>query len=250
MLWGLGQVLGLEDAARWGGLVDLPAEFSKGAQTRLCAVLAGLGDEDQVAVRSAGMFVRRLARAALDPRQPVKAWTAEGTVLVTGGTGALGGHIARWLAVNGAEHILLVSRRGCDAPGAPELEDELTGLGARVTITDCDVADRQQLERLLGSISNDCPLTAVFHAAGVVDAHSLESLTTKRLALVLASKADAAWHLHDLTRDLHLSAFVLFSSLAGTLGSSEQGSYAAANAFLDALAAYRRAHGLTATSVA
>src|SRR5665213_684734 len=250
MLWGLGRVLGLEDPRRWGGLVDLPTELDGRSLPRLCGVLAGLGDEDQVAVRSAGVFVRRLARAPLGKRPAVRPWKPQATVLVTGGTGALGGHVARWLAGHGAEHIVLVSRRGPGAPGASELQDELTGLGARVTVAACDVADRDQLEGLLGSISGECQLSAVLHAAGVGDTDSVNSLTAQRLNEVLAGKVDAAWHLHELTRDLDLSAFVLFSSLAGTLGAGEQGSYAAANTFLDSLAEYRRQRGLTATSVA
>ena len=171
-------------------------------------------------------------------------------MLITGGTGALGGHVARWLAENGAEHIVLAGRRGRDAPGARELEDELGGLGARVTVAACDVSDREQVEGLLGSISEECRLSAVFHAAGGIDFDSIASLTVEGLDGALAGKASAAWYLHELTRDIDLSAFVLFSSLAGTLGSGEQGSYAAANAFLDSLAEYRRQRGLTATSVA
>ena len=250
MLWGLGRVLGLEDPRRWGGLVDLPTELDGRSLPRLYGVLAGLGDEDQVAVRTAGVFVRRLARAPLGERPAVRSWKPKGTVLVTGGTGALGGHVARWLAGHGAEHIVLVSRRGPSAPGASELQDEVTGLGARVTVAACDVADPDQLKELLGSISEECQLSAVFHAAGVGDTNSVDSLMAPRLNEVLAGKADAAWHLHELTRDLDLSAFVLFSSLSGTLGAGEQGSYAAANTFLDCLAEYRRQRGLTATSVA
>jgi acyl transferase domain-containing protein/acyl carrier protein/aryl carrier-like protein len=250
MHWGLGRVLGLEDPRRWGGLVDLPIELDGRSLPRLCGVLAGLGDEDQVAVRSAGLFVRRLARAPRGKRPAARSWKPKGTVLVTGGTGALGGHVARWLAEHGAEHIVLVSRRGSSASGASELQDELTVLGARVTVAACDVADRDQLEGLLGSIPEECQLSAVFHAAGIGDIDSVDSLTAQRLNEVLAGKVDAAWHLHELTRDLDLSAFVLFSSLAGTLGAGGQGSYAAANTFLDSLAEYRRQQGLTATSVA
>ena len=249
-VWGLGRVLGLEDPRRWGGLIDLPAEFDERARARFCSVLAGMGDEDQVAVRSTGVFLRRLVRAGLGERSPVRSWRPQGTTLITGGTGALGGHVARWLAENGAEHIVLVGRRGRDAPGVRELEGELGGLGARVTVAACDVADREQLRELLGSISEECRLSAVFHAAGAADFDAVASLTVERLEGALAGKASAAWYLHELTRDIDLSAFVLFSSLAGTLGSGGQGSYAAANTCLDSLAVYRRQQGLTATSVA
>ncbi len=250
MLWGLGRVLGLEAPRRWGGLVDLPSELDERSLSRLCGVLGGMGDEDQVAVRSAGLFARRFVRAASGRQAADGVWRPQGTVLVTGGTGAVGGHVARWLAGNGAEHIVLVGRRGRDAPGATALEDQLTKLGVRVTVAACDVADREQLAVLLRSISGECRLSAVFHAAGVSSVDSVDSLTTQRLAGVLAGKASAAWHLHELTQDLDLSAFVLFSSLAGTLGSGEQAGYAAANAFLDSLAVYRRQCGMRGTSIA
>ncbi len=174
-----------------------------------------------------------------------------GTVLVTGGTGTLGGLVARHLVSgHGVSHLLLASRRGLDAQGAPELKAELEALGASVRVAACDVAEREQLEALLDSVPKEHPLDGVVHAAGVLDDGLIGSLTAERLDGVLAPKAGAAWHLHELTERLDLSMFVLFSSAAGTLGSPGQGNYAAANAFLDALAAYRRARGLTGTSMA
>ncbi|WP_328786491.1 type I polyketide synthase [Streptomyces sp. NBC_00273] len=249
-IWGLGRVTALEHGERWGGLVDLPAQADARALGRLVGVLAGDAAEDQVAVRSSGLFVRRLVRAGLAETPAVREWRPAGTTLVTGGTGALGAHVARWLASNGAEHLILTSRRGADAPGADGLRDELTALGARVTLAACDVSDRDALADLLASVPADQPLTAVVHTAAVLDDGVIEALTPEQVERVLRVKVDATLHLHELTRDLDLSAFVLFSSFAATFGAPGQGNYAPGNAFLDAFAEYRRAAGLPATSLA
>ena len=176
---------------------------------------------------------------------------ATGTALITGGTGALGALVARHLvAAHGIGHILLASRRGPAAEGAAELQAELETLGANVAIAACDIAEREQLKALLDSVSAEHPLSVVVHAAGVLDDATIDSLTPQRLDTVFAPKVDAAWHLHELTEHMDLRAFVLFSSAAGALGSPGQGNYAAANAFLDALAAHRQARGLPGISLA
>uniref|UniRef100_UPI000526CDB8 SDR family NAD(P)-dependent oxidoreductase n=1 Tax=Streptomyces sp. NRRL F-525 TaxID=1463861 RepID=UPI000526CDB8 len=175
----------------------------------------------------------------------------EGTVLITGATGVLGGLVARHLAAeHGVRHLLLVSRRGAAAEGALELAAELTAHGTTVAVAACDIADSDALARLLRSVPPAHPLTAVIHTAGVLDDGTVETLTPDRLDTVLRPKVDAAWHLHEQTAHLNLSAFVLFSSIAGTLGNAGQANYAAANTFLDALATRRHASGLPATSLA
>ncbi|MFG2197062.1 SDR family NAD(P)-dependent oxidoreductase [Streptomyces sp. NPDC048639] len=174
----------------------------------------------------------------------------DGTVLITGGTGGLGALLARHLVTeHGVRHLLLAGRRGQDAPGAAQLAAELAESGADVRIEAADIADRAQTAALLASVPDQHPLTAVVHAAGVLDDTVVDRLSPERLDAVLRPKLDGAAHLHDLTRHLDLGAFVLFSSVAGTLGAPGQGNYAAANAFLDALAEHRRTLGLPALSL-
>ncbi|MEY9931202.1 acyl transferase domain-containing protein/acyl carrier protein [Catenulispora sp. GP43] len=204
--------------------------------------------EPEAAVRSGSILIPRLVAA---PVGDGAGSLGTGTVLITGGTGGLGGLLAEHLAAeHGARHLLLTSRRGPDAPGAVELAARLTALGAEVTVAACDTADRAAVADLLDAIPADRPLTAVVHAAGTADGALLGSLSAEQLHSVLRPKIDAAWHLHELTRDLDLAAFVLFSSAGGMVLASGQANYAAANTFLDALAEHRRAAGLPATALA
>nr|WP_243793721.1 type I polyketide synthase [Saccharopolyspora gloriosae] len=242
-VWGLGRVAALEHPDRWGGLIDLPDSLDDRITELLPAALSG--PEDQVAVRDGGRFGRRLLRSASSRAAEFR---THGTALITGGTGGVGAFVAKWAVRRGAEQVVLTSRRGPDAPGAGRLTAELEELGAKVTIAACDAGDREQLAGVLADAGE---LGSVFHVAGVSDGDApVRELTERQLADLLRSKRDASLHLHELTREHDLDAFVLFSSGAAMWGSGGQPGYAAANAFLDGLAEHRRAHGLPATSIA
>ncbi|MBP2055453.1 acyl transferase domain-containing protein/acyl carrier protein, partial [Streptomyces griseochromogenes] len=248
-VWGLGRVVAMEHPDRWGGLIDLPAVVDERAGTRLVAVLAGCG-EDQVAIRTAGILGRRLVRAA-QPRGSEESWTPRGSVLITGGTGAIAGHVAHWLAGRGAPRLVLTSRSGPAAKGVAALAAELAAAGSAVDVVAGDVGDRSDVAGLVAWTGTSGPaLSAVMHTAGVLDDGVVDRLSADRIATVLAAKAGGAALLDELTADLDLDAFVLFSSSASTLGAAGQGNYAAANAFLDAVAENRRARGLAGLSVA
>ena len=246
--WGLGRVAGLEHPDRWGGLIDIPPVLDERAGTRLCGVLAGCG-EDQAAIRGAGIFARRLVRARLPgDGQP---WVPGGTALVTGGTGGAARHVARWLAGRGAPRVVLTSRSGPAAADAAGRAAELALAGTGAAVVACDSADRAQVSGLLARIGADGPpLSAVIHTAGLVQSTLLAETSLPELAAVLAAKATGAMLLDELTRDLGLEQFVLFSSIAATWGSGLQPGYSAANAFLDALAEARQGRGLPGSSVA
>ncbi|NUH44402.1 KR domain-containing protein, partial [Streptomyces samsunensis] len=238
-VWGLVRSAQSEHPGRFV-LVDV----EEGVDGDVVPDVVGLG-ESQVAVRGGRVWVPRLVGVNATG---VRRGLGSGVALVTGGTGLLGGLVARHLvSVYGVGELVLASRRGWDAPGVEALVDELQGLGARVRVVACDVADRGAVAELVGSIEG---LGVVVHAAGVVDDGVIGSLDGGRLRGVMGPKALGAWHLHELTRELDLSAFVLFSSAASVLGNAGQGGYAAANGFLDALAAHRRTLGLPAVSIA
>ncbi|WP_420822749.1 type I polyketide synthase [Streptomyces atratus] len=250
-LWGLGGGLALDHPDTWGGTVDLPADLDPTAVQRLCEVLTGASGEDAVAVRAGAVLARRLVRAPLGDRAPRHPRTPRGTALITGGTGGLGAHVARMLAADGIEHLLLLSRHGDTAQGARDLAAELEKTGTRVTLAACDVTDRAALAAILDAVPAELPLTTVVHAAGAGQRMApLPDLTVEEFAAVGHAKVTGALHLDALLDDHPLDAFVLFSSGAAVWGSAGQTAYAAANAHLDALAHRRRARGLTATSVA
>jgi acyl transferase domain-containing protein/acyl carrier protein len=243
-------------SAVWGLLraaqLEHPGEFvvvdTDNASRGLVPAALATG-EPQLAVTDGVAAVPRLVRMTPSGERP--ALDPQGTVLVTGGTGTLGRLVARHLVTeHGVRHLLLTSRSGPGAAGADELRAELTGRGAEVTITRCDVADRAAVTSLMAAVPRGHPLTAIVHTAGVIDDGVITALTPARLDTTFRPKADGAWNLHELTRDMPLAAFVLFSSAAGTLGGPGQGNYAAANGFLDGLACYRRGLGLPAVSVA
>uniref|UniRef100_UPI00037425FB type I polyketide synthase n=1 Tax=unclassified Streptomyces TaxID=2593676 RepID=UPI00037425FB len=248
-LWGLVRSAQAEHPGRLL-LVDLEAgDGAVAAEEALTAAAAAV--EPQLAVRDGALYVPRLSGAAPRPAVRAPRLDPEGTVLITGGTGALGSLFARHLAArHSVRHLLLLGRRGERAPGAARLRADLAALGAEATIVACDAADRDALAAVIDAVAVEHPLTAVLHAAGTLADATVESLDARQLDTVLRPKADAAWNLHELTRDTGLAAFVLFSSLSGITGTAGQANYAAANTFLDALAEHRHAEGLPALSLA
>ena len=254
-LWGLVRSARSEHPDRRLRLLDVDALPIEAA---VLARLLSTASEPELALRHGAAVAPRLVRAGSGTGEPAaeqilqlpRCLEACGTVLITGGTGELGAALARHLVDrHGVRHLLLTSRRGLATPGAAELVAELRALGAQtVQVESCDVSDRDAVGAVVGGIAADRPLTGLFHLAGALDDGIVPELTGERLARVLRPKLDGAWHLHEVTAGLDLAAFVLFSSVAG-LGSPGQANYAAANLFLDGLAAERRHRGLAGQSL-
>lgn len=250
-LWGLLRCARHEHIDRRLRILDIDAASS----TEQIAAALREDTQPELALRAGVLYAPRLAPLAAElsaqPAASSLSRLAQGTVLITGGTGELATILCRHLVIaRGARHVVLASRRGMQADGAADLVRELSAHGASVRVVACDVADARELSALLSTIPATTPLRAVFHCAAVLDDAPLSALSVERFLRVLAPKLDAAWHLHELCRSLDLDAFVLFSSAASILGPPGQANYAAANAALDALAIARRQQGLPAQSLA
>jgi acyl transferase domain-containing protein len=250
-LWGFGRSAALEHPQLWGGLVDLGAEASPSEEAaRLLSEILDSGSEDQIALRdNGGRFAPRLVRMQPPPRTEVKP-DAEGTYLITGGLGALGVETARWLiSRRGAKHLVLASRRGFDDPKAGMVVDELSAIGAEVRIVSADITKEADVRRLLEVAGSPRELKGIFHCAGLLDDGILLQMSWAKLWRVMAPKAIGGWLLSELSRDLKLECFVVFSSILSLIGSAGQANYSAANAFLDGLVGQRRAEGLPALAL-
>jgi len=247
--WGFWASVAKEHPHVWGGIVDLPTLPDRVSTASLVQVLTrrGTDGENQLALRPEGVFARRLRRQTSGP--VVAPWRPRGTVLVTGGTGYVGGHMARWAARRGAPHLVLVGLDGDGAPGTEQLVEDLRRIGTRVSIHACNVGDRIALADVLASVGEDPPLDAIIHAAGALEECLVDDLTTDRIARASATKVTAAQHLHDLTVNIELSAFLVCSSFPGIAGSPGRAAYSGANAELDALAHRWRVDGEAVTCV-
>ncbi|WP_217213030.1 type I polyketide synthase [Streptomyces sp. AC550_RSS872] len=243
VLWGLARGFRVEHPDLGLILLDLD-----GDEPPLLAAAAH-ADEPELSLRDGELLAPRLVRARPAPSGRPAPIPADGTVLITGGLGAVGRSIARLLAENGVPRLLLTSRQGTDDPRAADVVAELAALGADVVIAACDVADGAAVAELLAGIGDESPLRGIVHCAGVLADGVVADLTPERLAQVLRPKVDGAAHLHRLTAYRPLDLFLLVSSAAGVVGNAGQANYAAANAFLDQLAHHRRAQGLAGVSV-
>ncbi len=250
-IWGLGQVATLEFPDSWGGLVDLPAEVDDQVVDRLLALLAQSDGEQELALRAAAGYVRRLRRTPCPSADWEERWQPRGAALVTGGTSGTGAQIARWLAAHGTEHLVLTSRRGPEAPDVDGLRTELEASGATVSVAAVDVGDREALVRLIrDEQGNGAEFRTVVHAAGVPQLALIADMSLEECAEIMNAKLGGASLLDEVFSDASLDAFVLFSSIYAVWGGPMSGAYAAGNAYLDALAQRRRHCGLAATSLA
>lgn len=245
--WGMARAVALEYPDLEGGIIDFPEQVTSATLSQLVSVFSEPGIENLWALRDGKILVPRLRHAAASP-ETVR-WKPGASVLITGGTGAIGEHLTRWLCHLGAQHIILASRRVPD-PAQQKSLDEHAGPGTRITFEQCDVADRQSVADLLSRLEkNGHRVSSVFHAAGVLDDRPLNDISLEQLSATLAGKVQGARNLSELLSDKPLDAFVLFSSIASVWGSGQQVGYAAANAYLDALAFQRHSQGLAGTSI-
>jgi NADP-dependent 3-hydroxy acid dehydrogenase YdfG/acyl carrier protein len=247
MIWGFVRALSAEYPSLRTGLIDLPKDIEDMDAQRFLDVVMTQSTDTEFALRKDRLFVQRIVRDIPQAEAPRR---IDGTALITGGLGGLGLQIAEWLALHGTPRLVLVGRRGQDTPNIRDRIAAIAAQGTEVTIAKADVSDRKAMARILSEIAGSgVPLKAVFHAAGVLDDALLINQNPARFMKVLDVKVNGARVLHELTQHLELDHFVLFSSIAAVLGNAGQSSYCAANAFLDALAHYRRAKGLAALSI-
>lgn len=249
-LWGLGRSLALEHSQLWGGLVDLSRDGDERLEIKgLVRELLAPDGEDQVVFQDETRFVPRLMHADY-PRKRDLRLSAEATYLVTGGVGALGLHMARWLVSNGARRLILASRRGMKSPAAESALKSLADSGATVEIIAADVSSENDVDMLFEHVrATGLPLRGVIHAAGIDVPQPLAKISPAELSSALAPKMSGGWLLHDRSRTLDLDLFICFSSISSILGSGGRAHYGAANAFLDGLVYERRRLGLPALSV-
>ncbi|TDH64710.1 type I polyketide synthase [Okeania hirsuta] len=249
-LWGLGRVVSLEHPQLWGGLVDLDPQAPETDEVEmLWQLLVNEQEEDNLALRGENTYVARLAnQEPPDLPQPLSL-SSDGSYLITGGLGALGLHTAEWLVSKGAKNIVLTGRR-LPSEKATESIKELEKTGCQVTVLLGDVSVETDIAKILEQIQTSMPkLKGIIHTAGVLDDGIIEQMNWERFAKVMSPKVIGTWHLHTLTQNLPLDFFICFSSIASIFGSLGQGNYAAANAFMDALANYRRSQGLSALAI-
>jgi thioester reductase-like protein len=247
-LWGLGRAIALEHPELWGGILDLAPNATEDEATKLLAEIENSQGEDHLAFRNGQRYVARLVPKQL-PESKEVALRSDGTYLITGGLGALGLKVAQWMVEQGARQLVLTGRRGASSQ-VQETISQLKGSGAKVVVAQADVSDEGDVVRMLEAIEVSMPpLRGIIHAAGVLDDGILLQQDWERFTRVMNPKVKGTWNLHVLTQNLPLDFFVVFSSAASLLGSPGQGNYAAANAFMDALAHYRRSLGLPGLSI-
>jgi malonyl CoA-acyl carrier protein transacylase len=247
-LWGLGKVIALEHPELWGGLIDLPSDNEKSEAAVLLAAILDSKGENQMAIRNVQRYVARLVRH----RQPASigmSLHADNSYLITGGLGALGLKIAQWMVEQGVRHLVLTGRRGASSE-AQEILNQLEKTGAKILVTQADVSKKEEMVSVFERMNTSMPpLRGIIHAAGFLDDGILLQQNWARFSRVMAAKIEGSWNLHILTQHLPLDFFVCFSSAASLLGSGGQGNYAAANAFMDALAHHRSSMGLPGLSI-